>query len=100
MLLAALCTVVVVGNLSLVALHESAHQQIFRQYGVESRIEYSLYAIQTVPNGNYSLEDWRFASGLHAMNEVFGYQVQVLFNAQIAFFFMFCLILLSLRAKP
>jgi hypothetical protein len=78
----AFCMLVfLVVNATLIYLHEHAHQQIFKEFGVNSTIEYGfLYQSGlTVPSGKFaSVEDARIVGALNAQNEVFGYQIAAL----------------------
>jgi hypothetical protein len=78
----AFCMLVfLVVNATLIYLHEHAHQQIFKEFGVNSTIEYGfLYQSGlTIPEGRYAnVEDARVGNALQAQNEMFGYQITAL----------------------
>jgi len=63
------CTLIMVG------LHESVHQEIFREYGIESRIEYrgflGLEAV-TISESSCKVEECKLA---HNINEVVSYNI-------------------------
>lgn len=67
--------------------HENAHHQIDTYFGLESRIHYSPLMIggKTIPLPNQTIpydmaESYYLA---HSLNEVFGYNIQVLYTAII-----------------
>ena len=62
--------------------HEHIHYEIFRQFGISSRIEYGFPYSYTVPYKNQSYdsaETARIASTLQAENELTGYSIEAIF---------------------
>ncbi len=61
-----------------IEMHEIAHIQINKYFGVDSHIEYFTkdYPISTVADNKFSnSEDRRFAYFAHSINEAVGYQL-------------------------
>ena len=60
---------------TLIEMHESAHVEIFREYDIDSSIEYwkGIFPYQTAAESNCQNENCRLA---HNLNEVIGYQLQ------------------------
>lgn len=90
-LMAILILIVLFGNALLIHSHEKAHVVIFKYYGVESVVEYSLAGAFTVPQNEVPVQNQAFIYGLHAMNDAVGYQVMILFNALVLFCFFILL---------
>ena len=62
---------------SYVVQHEKVHQRIFEYMGgCKSKIIYSFPTAYTIPKTNCTLTDDMMM--LHAMNEIFGYNIQAL----------------------
>jgi len=92
------CCLAVVGiiNAALVVQHETAHQQIFRQFGVNSTIHYGFLwqSGAAWPENEYpSSTDARLGIALHSMNEVFGYQISVILFPMVIMLFLIFLCL-------
>lgn len=82
-LLAVFLTVLVflVGTITMTRYHESAHQQIYANFGVDSNVELDFFGLlggKTVPGNNLgrlNSSQYMVVGALQAANEVYGYQV-------------------------
>lgn len=74
--------------------HEQAHVRIFEKYDIKSHIVmHSPFEGVTIPDSNYSLteEEKRSMNALHALNDVFGYQIDSIIVGMFMFYFLLLL---------
>ena len=75
--------------------HEQAHVRIFEEYDIKSHIVmYSPFDGVTIPDSNYShltRAEIRSMNALHALNEVFGYQIDSIIVGIFVFYFLLLL---------
>lgn len=69
------------GNFLLVSWHEAAHQQVFAEFGVDSRVELGFFGGKTIPLSKIPLDSHDTIYFLHGLNEVVGYTALAFFNA-------------------
>ena len=85
---------------SLVVMHENAHAQTLRYFGVSSEFRYSWgFPVATVPTdvaAPMSDESWRMVNGLNAMNDIFFYQFQVVYIFFAVIFLLMSILIIGM----
>lgn len=76
---------IIFGNVFLVYAHEYAHQQIYKNFGVEAKMEFFDGQPKTIAESSVSAEDRVIVRTLHSVNEIVGYQTIASFNGLILF---------------